>query len=66
MNYSEGEDFMIKEDSWSLLNTTDDDEGVIYLGSEAAKQAQIEDTRLKKNMKLCLKKMVNIIFGKKL
>jgi len=45
MNYSEGEDFMIKEDSWSLLNTTDDDEGVIYLGSEAAKQAQQEDTR---------------------
>ena len=45
MNYSEGEDIMIKEDSWSLLNTTDDDEGVIYLGSEAAKQAQQEDTR---------------------
>jgi len=45
MNYSEGEDIMIKEDSWSLLNTTDDDEGVIYLGSEAAKQAQPEDTR---------------------
>ena len=45
MNYSEGEDIMIKEDSWSLLNTTDDDEGVIYLGSEGAKQAQPEDTR---------------------
>merc|ERR1719250_409422 len=23
MNYSEGEDIMIKEDSWSLLNTTE-------------------------------------------
>ena len=45
MNYSEGEDIMIKEDSWSLLNTTDDDEGVIYLGSEGGKQAQTGDTR---------------------